>query len=453
MEEDQNLAGNLNPTPPVSRVEQTPAGQSPLGGATASKPKPKFPLAVTVGLVLFFLIAISAAGFYAFKPQIMKLISKPTPTPRLIIKVSPTPIPDSTANWETYSSSSYSIKYPPDFYMVPSSQRGGADYIGDSKNSTDTYLNRKPLTQSMLILTFIDLQTAAEFNMPAGTIIPNTDKNLQQLVNKKFGTYTTGGYSTVAYDPISIGGAKGARVVANNSVNYLVPSKENYIWTSAQPHNSNKISTFEQMMSTLKFTDSQTTTTANWKTYKNDKLGFSFMYPPTFTLSDINSKPDSGQIYSTGQCATNETINLLSIDYTDSLPKSIELYKQSNTFSPGSEFKEISFKGFNGVKSYYQGSSQTGGPQVQLFFVRNNKGFEITYRFCGKPITTPNETQINDIKPDILSTFKFTDNQTNTSGQIPIALGNFPIYPGAIFVEKKSRIRCAEAAPPRFVVL
>ncbi len=83
---------NNNPSPPVSNlgisnsevsnpsIETTPVSETP-------KPKSKFPLSATIGIIIFLLLAGGVAGFYAFKPQLMSLISKPTPT----LTPSPTP--------------------------------------------------------------------------------------------------------------------------------------------------------------------------------------------------------------------------------------------------------------------------------------------------------------------------------------------------------------------------
>ncbi len=77
---------NLNPVPPALPVEQTAPTKTPPPAG-----KQKFPLAVTTGTLLFLLVAGSAAGFYAFKPQILKLVSKPTLTPKPTTTITQTP--------------------------------------------------------------------------------------------------------------------------------------------------------------------------------------------------------------------------------------------------------------------------------------------------------------------------------------------------------------------------
>jgi hypothetical protein len=108
---------NLNPTQSISPDVQTSPISNPVNPPT-SAPKSKFPLALIVGIILFLLVAGSAAGFFVFKPQIEKLVAKPTPSPVVQQPTStPTPTIDPTANWKTYTSDNslypFSFKYPP----------------------------------------------------------------------------------------------------------------------------------------------------------------------------------------------------------------------------------------------------------------------------------------------------------------------------------------------------
>ncbi len=110
----------LSPAPLVSPIEQTPSVSQPKADGPLAQ-KPKFSLALIIGIVLFLLVAGGVVGFYVFKPQLMSLISKPTPTPspaEVLMKVS-TPTPDPTANWETYTNKYYgiSLKYPKSFIV------------------------------------------------------------------------------------------------------------------------------------------------------------------------------------------------------------------------------------------------------------------------------------------------------------------------------------------------
>ncbi len=149
---------------------------------------------------------------------------------------------------------------------------------------------------------------------------------------------------------------------------------------------------------------------SNWKTYTNTKYGFSFQYPASFKLSDSQNEDIQMNVVNstTERCLNGETIDLFSVNYGQYQPISISKYKSSNTFSPNTQFKETSFGNDKAVQSYFAGSNQTGGPQVALFFVHNGQGYQIVYRFCANPGTILNDSQISNLNPNILSTFKFT---------------------------------------------
>ncbi len=125
MEEDQNQTyQNLNSTPPVSPVVQTPPD---------SNQKPKLSIATIIGIILFFLVLGSVTGFYYFKQQGSKQVActmeakvcpdgtsvgrsgpkcefAPCPT-----SSTPSPTPDPTATWKTYRNKEglFRISYPP----------------------------------------------------------------------------------------------------------------------------------------------------------------------------------------------------------------------------------------------------------------------------------------------------------------------------------------------------
>lgn len=111
---DSNLGTpNILSTPPVSdsTPTQTPQPTSPK--------KSKLPMTIVVAIIFIILFVGTAAGFYVFKPQIMKLVSKPSPTviPNSFRDPSPTPPPvgGPTANWKTYEGKGFSFKYPTEF--------------------------------------------------------------------------------------------------------------------------------------------------------------------------------------------------------------------------------------------------------------------------------------------------------------------------------------------------
>lgn len=116
MEEDQL------PAPNVSEM----SGQTQLESVSQTSPPPnvikktsKFSVKALIGTIIFLLLAGgAAASFTIFKPQIMKLVSKPTPTstPKTD-QTSPAPTPNHTADWKTLTNDFYhiSLKAPKDW--------------------------------------------------------------------------------------------------------------------------------------------------------------------------------------------------------------------------------------------------------------------------------------------------------------------------------------------------
>ncbi len=144
MEENQNQQLE-NLAPEVLQSTQTP----PLPNIHQPGGKFKLSIKAIIGIIIFLLLAGgAAASFTVLKPQIMKLVSKPTPSPSPIIQTSPTPTPDPTANWKTYSSSKflYALKYPSDLELQQL-DTNDADYeiLDFSEASKESGINVPPI--------------------------------------------------------------------------------------------------------------------------------------------------------------------------------------------------------------------------------------------------------------------------------------------------------------------
>lgn len=124
MEENQNSqTENLNPTLPVSPIEQTPPPTPPVSNSTKSK----FSLATIIAIIVLLLVFGSTAGFYVFKSQSLKSI-KPTPSP--VVQISPTPTTDPNNNWPYYTNEKlgFSIQRPGNWVYVDETSFSGSDY-------------------------------------------------------------------------------------------------------------------------------------------------------------------------------------------------------------------------------------------------------------------------------------------------------------------------------------
>jgi hypothetical protein len=132
---------NLNQTP---ENLQGPTLQQPKSTVNPQTPPQnrrfKLSIKAIIAIIIFLLLAGGvAASFTVLKPQIIKLVSKPTPTPT-IVKTS-TPTPDPTANWKTYDAteSAFTLKYPPDWSIRPETEKQysvvfqSSDYVANKK--------------------------------------------------------------------------------------------------------------------------------------------------------------------------------------------------------------------------------------------------------------------------------------------------------------------------------
>lgn len=114
-----------NQTPLSTQTDNSTTNQTPPPNSTPVPPQPsgtptqpvktghKFPKALIFGILAFLTLAGAA---FAFKDQVMKMVSKPTPTPAPT-EVS-TKVDNPTANWKTYTNpeKGYSLKYSKEIF-------------------------------------------------------------------------------------------------------------------------------------------------------------------------------------------------------------------------------------------------------------------------------------------------------------------------------------------------
>lgn len=110
-------------------MEQAETQQSQIQTQPNTQPPPRFnPLKfnrnILIGLIASILVAIAifASYFVSGSSQTKTAISKP--------KVTSSPTPDPTANWKTYSGSSFTFKYPESWNVQ---EENDNVYFGDSQ--------------------------------------------------------------------------------------------------------------------------------------------------------------------------------------------------------------------------------------------------------------------------------------------------------------------------------
>lgn len=103
--------GNQNT--PTTPTFETPVAQTPPV-TNPQKPKSKFSLGTVIGIVIFLLLAGGAAAGYVYREPLMKLVSKPTPTPTVIQTlptITPSSSPSAAASFEEDTSVPGQKKY------------------------------------------------------------------------------------------------------------------------------------------------------------------------------------------------------------------------------------------------------------------------------------------------------------------------------------------------------
>lgn len=270
MEENNNLE-----TPPVSVVTNPPP-VNPI------KPASKFSIKAIASIIIFLLLAGGAAAGYIYREPIMSMVAKPTPTP-VIIQASPTPTPDPTADWKTYEGDGFSFKYSPEWSYT--SKTGYLFFFKKIREPQPT-----GSFENLPVDTVVYLQVN---NRAQGETLENWAQNeALRRGNPEFTPVVkqikAAGIDAIETDFPSRHGARLTVFIKNDTVfainlEYATPEDE----TAQKEFKS-------QILSTLKFTDSQTVDTSNWKTYKGEM--FSFKFPENYPLTKNVDGPAPGTI-------------------------------------------------------------------------------------------------------------------------------------------------------------
>ena len=339
MEENQNTIPIKTPFPKQPPVTPLP----PVG-----KPKPKFPRALIIGIILFLLIAGSAIGFYVFKQQSLKTATKPIV--RTPIQTSPTanfPIGDFSVVEKFHSQSPCLITptYIPhtsgpdvshscntDIYLKDN-KTGKVDYIfttdnvvkADSDSRVPEYRNgRIFLVKRVGNSTYPSRDWNDELWVYTGTtngkkIYEGKGFNYQsnEAGNKIAIIDTTSKNPTTnAFNNLLILISDKGNVIKKFTLQDLkIPSTSDgdysisfYGWNNAVLRLTANLGEIPKMQIILDTNNynidvSQSITptpdpTANWKTYTNSKAGFQMEYPSRYPKPELPSgMPGSSPIY------------------------------------------------------------------------------------------------------------------------------------------------------------
>lgn len=273
-----NPTGPAPVTPPTGATASSTLGAPPTSSPIQpAKPKGKFPLAIVVGVIVF-LITGSIVGFL-YKDQIMSIGAKPTPTPTTSSTEVSTKVDDPTANWTSYENikNGYSLKYPSEIFarkLCPSEElllQLKSEGVTDDTKEAETCARD------------------SSFDLEILTSVPSRQEPISDKI------------FTVTKNEILVGGEKAIKYITTHSD----PESSAQPWRAEVnvDHNGkryvisfgvkDKEDVFDQILTTFKFTDSQTLDTSTWKTYDHKVDGYSFKYPSDWSVKTNGSTTGS----------------------------------------------------------------------------------------------------------------------------------------------------------------
>jgi len=398
-----------NEIPPVQpNPLSQPIIQQPVNNIVPSGNKGKW-----IIFIIILLIIVGGGAYYLGLKQ-NKLISqnqRKQITPG-ISQSSPTPTPNPTANWKTYTSPSYnpfytdaklqariaqvgandptvqkiqfSIMYPPDWQQgydnVGTQGQYGYGYTFTNNGKVIKiglgYAPGGNLCNPPLVASF-----SAQFSSSLGTLRRVTAYEGEQIPNGDTEFTICMGNGSVFYSNTSIG-----------KISYILP--DNYA--------PSDLVLMDSIVGTIKETavQNQAGPTANWKTYTSLKGNYSIEYPPDWyayeyndanssvNISDVSNPEDIPQSVS----PQGHTSILLSA-YQGAMPTTFPYTNGSGT---NSTIKQFSINSYTGIRGEQTSTLGLG----EAVYLNNPKG---GYVELVKQIDN------NQMFDQILSTFKFTN--------------------------------------------
>lgn len=366
MEENSNPQIQT-PTPESTNTGQT--NQSPPQSPQILNKTSKISLKAVIGIIIFLLLAGgAAASFTVLRPQIMKLVSKSTPTPIITIRTSPTPTPSSLKIY-TNTKYNFSAEYPSNWY-VWGSDKNDIWYITPKKYENVDYQNLPVVPNP------------EGFNIQIINASPKPSVNSSMELAKQLNPRAT-------FTPANLANIDGTLIDNQKSYRFLYILNGNIEILISLNVNDKEI--INHFIETFKFNNSQTVDTSNWKSYEGN--GYSFKYPSNWFLSSC-ANPDVILLNPTEQPCETEgnafAINIVPVktnDYTFS-----EFKKGGNLKSETT----INVDGYN-------------APQALLIsspFEYTETKIKVLNEALEFDLYNANEKQIYN---QILSTFKFTN--------------------------------------------
>lgn len=372
-----------NPTPSVTPDSSPPVILSSTGDPSPIDPKPskKFPLKLIIGIILFLLLAGGAAAGYVNKDRLISLVSKPTPSPTVILSetkdLSPTPTP--TTDWRAVKTKFLDLKIPQGLHIINCNQKSSVivDW-GDSDGEYCDFDGEQLILISKYEKKYTSINEAVPESGPT-----NTTNLITTISNVKY--FDVNGYKAASWKRVTKPtGVADIQYSPERVEVFILPD----IFISFDPKEDYRI---QQYLSTLNFTDTETIDTSNWKTYSGN--GFSFNIPKDWyetksTESSIAFGPMSTQGLGKDEKVDSYVSTFIWFEKIDSLNKAdpVDYVQISDSIKLSATRSGISIDGVNGLDIHHVGC-QSGECRDVIFqkgdfvyhFSEHNKRKELDY--------------------------------------------------------------------------
>lgn len=267
-------------------------------------------------LFIIILLVIAGTGTYYLGAKQNKPIVQEQVTPT-IAQSTPTPTPDPTASWKSFTSQKYgfSLKYPTNLVAT---ETFTPFYFVDFKNVNATPGEFPTFELLANSNTFIAKSPAAYDYLSADTVntfmtmAPNTTRQIDTSIFTKLPD------AVVAGQPAIVVTVKSTVDNTTNQKRVFIKNNNNMYMFVNDSNDASNQSDFENLLSSFRFTDqNQTMSTANWKTYTDAMQFFSLSYPPDWSTNQPG-----------GNTASKESIVL---GVNGSTPITISVYASNQT--------------------------------------------------------------------------------------------------------------------------
>ncbi|MBI2641479.1 hypothetical protein HYW87_02685 [Candidatus Roizmanbacteria bacterium] len=224
---------------------------------------------------ILIVLASSVTYFVLQSKQTSPLSVQPTVIPTQLVASSPSPIPDETANWKTYTNNQlkFTLKYPPYFLIT---EKPKSIYFSTSEAKKDN------LEKCLNFYECYDIPFGIDFSEETKP----ANQSLTDFIKSKQADPTY--YSSVSVDQKNALQNQSKSPAFGGFLNSTYIDKQNsifYLFSQFKEEKNSGI--YNQILSTFKFLDQyQTSDTSQWKTYSNENLGLTIKYPESLFLKE-----------------------------------------------------------------------------------------------------------------------------------------------------------------------